>query len=115
MFGMSRSLRMAAAVLAGLALVAVLPAPCACPPETDASRAADHSCCAPPVGVSADDHGCCDEDASVTEAVPSPAVADAVLGPHAAQTVVPVPATARVPARSAAPAASPPIPLVLRI
>jgi hypothetical protein len=108
-------LRTLAAVLAGLALVAVLPAPCACPPETDASRAADHSCCAPPVGVSADDHGCCDEDASVTEAVPSPAGADAAVPSLAALRTAAVPATARVFGRSAVPAPSPPIPLVLRI
>lgn len=106
---------MLAAVLAGLALVAALPAPCACPPETDASRAADHSCCAPPVGVSADDHGCCDEDASVTEAVPSPAGGDAALPALAVLPTTAVPASARALARSAVPAPSPPIPLVLRI
>ncbi len=95
-------LRTLAAVLAGLALVAVLPAPCACPPETDASRAADHSCCAPPVGVSADDHGCCDED-------------DAAVPSLAGLQTAAVPATARGFGRCAVPAPSPPIPLVLRI
>ncbi len=108
-------LRTLAAVLAGLALVAVLPAPCACPPERDASRAADHSCCAPPVGVSADDHGCCDEDASVTEAVPSPSGADAAVPSLAAMQTAAVPATARAFGRPAVPAPSPPILLVLRI
>lgn len=114
MEGMDR-LRPLAAVLAGLALVAVLPAPCACPPETDASRAADHSCCAPPVGVSADDHGCCDEDAAVTEAVPSPAGADTVVPSLAVLPTAAVPASEPTPARSVVPAVSPPIPLVLRI
>jgi hypothetical protein len=108
-------LRTLAAVLACVALVAALPAPCACPPETDASRAADHSCCAPPVGVSADDHGCCDEDAAVTEAVPSPAGADTVFPSLAVLPAAAVPAPARALGRSASPAASPPIPLVLRI
>lgn len=108
-------LRTLAAVLAGLALVAVLPAPCACPPETDASRAADHSCCAPPVGVSADDHGCCDEDASVTEAVPLPSGADAAIPSLAVLQTAAVPATAPAFGRSAVPSPSPPIPLVLRI
>jgi hypothetical protein len=51
--------RSSAAALAGLALVAMLPAPCLCPEETAAPRSG-HECCAPPVGVSANDHGCCD-------------------------------------------------------
>jgi hypothetical protein len=113
---MSRLLRTAAAVLAGLALVAALPAPCACPPEpADAGHAGEHACCAPPFGVSAADHGCCDETLGHAQAVPSPAAADAVATSLAVQPsfAVPVPGPAVV--RSAASAASPPIPLVLRI
>lgn len=112
---MPRSLRIVAAVLAGLALVAALPAPCACPPERDASSAADHSCCAPPAGVSAADRGCCDEDASATEAVPSPAGGDAALPALAVLPTAVVPASEPALARSVIPAPSPPIPLVLRI
>ena len=62
MKGMRRTLRTLAAVLAGLALVAALPAPCGCAPERSASKHADeHACCAPPAGVSAADRTCCDE------------------------------------------------------
>jgi len=53
-----RALRSFAAVLAGLALVAMLPT-CPCP-ERPVSAPAEHACCAPPVGVSATGHGCCD-------------------------------------------------------
>lgn len=69
---MGRTLRTLAAVLAGLALVAVLPAPCGCAPErTASSQANGHECCAPPTGVSAAAGGCCDEAPDIAEAVPS--------------------------------------------
>jgi hypothetical protein len=73
MKGMGRRTRTLAAVLAGLALVAALPAPCGCAPERSASKHADeHACCAPPTGVRAVDHGCCDETPAAAPAVPSP-------------------------------------------
>ena len=50
------TLRTLAAVLAGLALVAALPAPCGCAPQRTAPGHADeHACCAPRAGVSAAD------------------------------------------------------------
>jgi hypothetical protein len=56
---MGRVLRSCAAVLAGLALVAMLPVPCPCP-DPAAAAPTEHACCAPPAGISASDHGCCD-------------------------------------------------------
>jgi hypothetical protein len=71
---MTRATRTLAAVLAGLALVAALPGPCACGPGRMASRHADeHACCAPPVGVRVVDRGCCDEAPAIATAVPAPA------------------------------------------
>jgi hypothetical protein len=115
MEGMGRTIRTLAAVLAGLALVAALPAPCGCVPERSASKHADeHACCAPPVGVSAADRGCCDESPVIADAAPSP------VGPATAPVLV---AALRVEAPSAllalarpavTPAFSPP-PTVLRI
>ena len=61
MFWMGRVLRSLAAVVATVALVAMLPVPCGCAPERRApAQAAGHECCAPPAGVSSNDHGCCD-------------------------------------------------------
>jgi hypothetical protein len=112
---MGRTCRSFAAVLAGLALVAALPAPCGCAPEREApSQAAGHECCAPPAGVAAADGGCCNEAPASAEAVPSSEVAAsapvAVSGLSAATTAGP----AEPPRPSIAPAASPP-PTVLRI
>jgi hypothetical protein len=71
---MGRTLRRLAAVLAGLALVAALPAPCGCAPERTASKHAnEHECCAPPTGLSAADRTCCDESPAIADAAPSPA------------------------------------------
>ncbi len=79
MRAMRRSLRTIAAVLTGLALVAALPAPCGCAPESASSRHADeHACCAPPTGVRAVDHGCCAEAPATATAVSAPVVPDAV-------------------------------------
>ena len=83
MKGMGRTIRTLAAVLAGLALVAALPAPCGCAPERSASRHADeHACCTPPAGVSAADRTCCDDSPAVADAVPSP------VGPAVAPVLV---------------------------
>jgi hypothetical protein len=112
---MGRTIRTLAAVLAGLALVAALPAPCDCAPERSASRHADeHACCAPSAGVSAADRACCDESPAVAVAAPSP------VGPATAPVLV---AALRVDASSvllalARPAINPafsPPPTVLRI
>jgi hypothetical protein len=46
-----------AAVLAGLALAAMMPVPCACLPEPAASG--EHACCVPPLGYQMADTGCC--------------------------------------------------------
>ena len=115
MQGMGRTIRTLAAVLAGLALVAALPAPCGCAPERSASRHADeHACCVPPPGVSAADRTCCDEGPAVADAAPSPA------GPATAPVLVAAlrveaPSALLVPARPAvSPAFSSP-PTVLRI
>ena len=115
MKGMGRTIRTLAAVLAGLALVAALPAPCGCAPERSMSQHADeHACCVPPAGVSAADRGCCDESPVIADAAPSP------VGPATAPVLV---AALRVEAPSAllvlarlavSPAFSPP-PTVLRI
>ncbi len=101
-------------MLAGLALVAALPAPCGCAPERSASKHADeHACCVPPAGVSAADRTCCDESPVVADAAPSP------VGPATAPVLVATlrvePSALLVPARPAVtPAFSPP-PAVLRI
>jgi len=115
MKGMGRTLRTLAAVLAGLALVAALPAPCGCAPARSASKhAGEHACCAPPVGVSAADRACCDEGPAVADAAPSP-VGPATAPVLVAALRVEAPSALLVPARPAAtPAFSPP-PTVLRI
>ena len=112
---MGRTIRTLAAVLAGLALVAALPAPCGCAPERSTSPHADeHACCVPPAGVSAADRGCCDESPVIADAAPSP------VGPAMAPVLVAVlraeaPSALLAPARLAvSPAFSPP-PTVLRV
>jgi hypothetical protein len=102
--------------LACLALVAALPAPCACAPERSASQQADeHACCAPPVGVCAADDGCSDESPELAEALVSPA-ASAHAAPLAAATLpVTVPSLLRAIPRPAFPAAPSPPPAILRI
>lgn len=116
MEGMGRTLRTLAAVLAGLALVAALPAPCGCAPERSASRHADgHECCAPPTGVSATSEGCCDAAPDTAEAVPSPAGPDAVAPVATVLLGTTPPSAHRTLARpSFLPTSSPP-PTVLRI
>ena len=56
MDGMSRTRTTVTALLAGLALLATLPAPCGCLPEP---AVAEHSCCAPPPGLRTSGGGCC--------------------------------------------------------
>jgi hypothetical protein len=115
MRAMRRSLRTLAAVLAGLALVAALPAPCGCAPERLASKHADeHACCAPPTGVRAVDHGCCDETPAAAPAVPSP-VGPATVPVMVAAHPVGAPSALLVLARPAVTQAFSPPPTVLRI
>ena len=116
MKAMGHALRTLAAVLAGLALVAALPAPCGCAPERLASDHADeHACCAPPTGVSVADDGCCDESPELAEALPSSS-APADAAPLALVTLpVTAPSALRAVARPPDPLAPSPPPAVLRI
>ena len=116
MKAMGRTLRTLAAVLAGVALVAALPAPCGCAPQRSASpRADEHACCAPPPGVSAADDGCCDEAPDLAEALLSPAAsADAAPRPGATRPVAASPVLQAL-GRPAVPVAPPPPPAILRI
>lgn len=115
MEGMGRKLRTLATVLAGLALVAALPA-CGCAPEGPASQQADdHACCAPPAGVRTADHGCCAETPATAQAVPSPVAPDALAPVAMARLTAPTPSEQRVlPRPAVTPADSPPL-TVLRI
>jgi hypothetical protein len=115
MKAMGHALRTLAAVLAGLALVAALPAPCGCLPERTGPGGEGHECCAPPVGVSAADAGCCDEVPELAEALLSPAAA-ADAAPLALATLpVATPTALRSFARPAVPLAPSSPPTVLRI
>jgi hypothetical protein len=115
MEGMGSTLRAFAAVLAGLALVAALPAPCACAPERPSSRHADeHACCTPPTGVRAVDHGCCGESPAIADAAPSPAGPATVPVMGAAHRIDAPPALFVLARPPVPPAFSPP-PTVLRI
>jgi hypothetical protein len=97
------------ALLASLALLATLPAPCGCLPEPVA--AAEHACCEPPAGIRPDAPGCC----AVADVAPDTATAPSVT-PAVAPALV-VFAWATPPAvpvldrglASPAPAASPPL------
>jgi hypothetical protein len=72
-------LRSFAAILAGLALVAMVPT-CPCSGKAVAAGG-EHACCAPPTGVRAADHGCCDShgrtesDLLTAGSLPAPAPA----------------------------------------
>ena len=116
MRAMGRTLRTLAAVLAGLALVAALPAPCGCATQRMASgHANEHTCCVPPTGVSAADQGCCNEAPDLAEALLSPA-APADAAPLALGTLhIAAPSALRAFARLAVPLAPSPPPTVLRI
>ena len=106
--------RTLAAVLAGLALVAALPAPCGCAPQAPGHPDA-HACCVPPTGVSAADRGCCDETPATAEAVPAPAGAQAVAAVAPALLGVLAPCRCALRARPSGFAVSSPPPTVLRI
>jgi len=97
------------ALLASLALVATLPAPCGCLPEPVA--AAEHACCAPPAGVRAADPGCCAAADVARDAVTAPSVAPAVAPAFAVVAWVTPPAVPVLDRglASSAPAVSPPL------
>jgi hypothetical protein len=113
---MRRSLRTLAAVLAGLALVAALPVPCGCTPDSSRSKQADeHACCAPPTGVRVVDHGCCAEAPADAQAVPSPVGPGAVAPVATLVLAAAQPSEHRGVARPAFVRAFSPPPTVLRI
>jgi hypothetical protein len=99
-----------AAVLASLALMAALPAPCHCMPEPAA--AAEHACCAPPSGYQVANPGCCPAadvaPLSATALPGPPPAATPVLVVVAQATLAPVPAFEPSQA-SPVPAAPPPL------
>jgi hypothetical protein len=87
-----------AAVVAGLALLAALPAPCACPSRP---MELEHGCCQPPQGWSADTAvSCCpssDARAEGRAAVPegaAPAIASALVVPAWTPAAAVIPITA---------------------
>ena len=115
MRAMGRTIRTLAAVLAGVALVAALPAPCGCAPERSASKhAGEHACCVPPAGMSSADPTCCDESPAAADAAPSPVGPAAVPVPVAALRVE-APSALLAIARPAVTSAFSPPPTVLRI
>ena len=101
----------AAALLAGLALVATLPVPCPCLPEP--VKVEDHGCCAPASGWRTANLGCCTATAEPTQETPAtpPAVAAAVVPPLVALAFVlpPAASTAERPQRSPDSLHSPPL------
>jgi hypothetical protein len=111
MDGMSRTGTTATALLAGLALLATLPAPCGCLPEP---AVAEHSCCAPPPGLRASGGGCCvAPDAAPETPAAKPAAPLALPVLAAAQGVWSVSVPVRA-ARAAAPEAAHSPPLTVR-
>ena len=116
MVKMGRVLRTLAAVLAGLALVAALPAPCGCAPERRApAQVTGHECCAPPVGMSAADRGCCEGTSGTVEAVPSRAGPPTVAPVAVVFLRVEAPSALRRLAHPSVPSAPSPPPTVLRV
>jgi len=91
MDGMSRTRTTVTALLAGLALLATLPAPCGCLPEP---VVAAHSCCAPPPGLRPADGSCCvapDLAPQTAAAKPAAALALPALAAAHGMTSVAVP------------------------
>ncbi len=75
MLSVGRAVRSFAAVLAGLALLAMVPT-CPCPERT-APASGGHACCEPPTGMSAAGQGCCDARAQTELLTPGPVPAPA--------------------------------------
>jgi hypothetical protein len=74
-----RRLTTVSAWVASLALLATLPAPCACLPAPVA--AAEHACCAPPAGIRPADPGCCTAPAVAPDPVTASSEAKAAIAP----------------------------------
>ncbi len=107
--------RSLAAALTALALAATPCAPCPCAPRAVAREAGAHDCCAPPPGVRAADHACCDTVAPASELAAGSTSLDALPEPSAWLGPIRLAPRPARPSRVAAlPATSPP-PLVLRI
>jgi hypothetical protein len=113
MVTMGRAFRSLAAILAIGALVAMLPAPCPCPEESTAPPRG-HECCAPPAGVSASAHGCCDAQAVASDVLTPGPVPVPTLSELAVFRVEPVARFQEASRRSVLASPSPPPP-VLRI
>jgi hypothetical protein len=99
------------AILASLALLTTLPAPCGCLPEP--VTAAEHGCCAP-AGVRAADPGCCAAAKVAADAVTAPSVAPAVAPTFAVLAWVTPPAVPVLDRAPASPAAAVSPPLTVR-
>jgi len=97
------------ALLASLALLATLPAPCGCLPEPVAT--AEHSCCAPPAGLRPADPGCCATADVTPDTVAAPSVTPAVAAAFVVVAWVTPPASAVLDRGQASPgpAISPPL------
>lgn len=98
------------ALLASLALLATLPAPCGCLPEPIA--AAEHACCAPPAGFQPADTGCCTPPDAAPDPVTAASVAKAAVAPEFSVVAWVAPLSVAVHDRGQAspgPAASPPL------
>lgn len=67
------------ALVASLALLATLPAPCGCLPEP--VSAAEHACCTPPAGLRTADPGCCTAPDVAPDSATASSVAKAALTP----------------------------------
>lgn len=99
-----------AAVVAGLALLATLPAPCACLPEPVAG--AEHACCTPPAGIRLADPGCCAAPDVAPDPLTASSVAKAAVAPDFVVVAWVAPLAALVDARgqtSPGPTVSPPL------
>ena len=98
------------ALVAGLALLATLPAPCACLPEPVV--VAEHACCTPPAGLRTADPGCCVAPDVTPDPVSATLVAQAAVAPALAVVAWGAPLATAVLDRGEAlpgPAASPPL------
>lgn len=98
------------ALVAGLALLATLPAPCGCLPA--AVTAAEHACCAPPSGLRSAGPGCCTAPEVTPGPVSATSVAKAAVVPALVVVAWVAPAVTPVHDRglgSPEPAVSPPL------
>jgi len=110
MDGMSRTRTTVTALLAGLALLATLPAPCGCLPLV----VAEHSCCSPPPGLRPAGGSCCVAPDSAPETPAAKPAAPAALPALAAAEGVRSVAVPVRAARAEAPQAAHSPPLTVR-